>query len=69
MTPDGSQDGSPLKHFNSHTREGVTILAAWEILPSYFNSHTREGVTRQNEKNFDEAFNFNSHTREGVTPN
>ena len=32
-------------YFNSHTREGVTMLWKHSIKTGYFNSHTREGVT------------------------
>ena len=33
------------RHFNSHTREGVTLISALLSCLSHFNSHTREGVT------------------------
>ena len=37
---------SPRQNFNSHTREGVTlILIQNSLLIQNFNSHTREGVT------------------------
>ena len=32
-------------NFNSHTREGVTLLYKCNDPATYFNSHTREGVT------------------------
>ena len=36
-----------LTHFNSHTREGVTILCSYFVMMWHFNSHTREGVTNR----------------------
>ena len=55
------------KHFNSHTREGVTQLADGQGMGNeYFNSHTREGVTMVLVRR-SPALHFNSHTREGVT--
>ena len=32
--------------FNSHTREGVTLIVVEFQLMNDFNSHTREGVTK-----------------------
>ena len=56
------------RHFNSHTREGVTKFNALRITVSCnFNSHTREGVTVRNDNSGQKDFDFNSHTREGVT--
>ena len=56
------------KHFNSHTREGVTCVRfRGQGLYFHFNSHTREGVTNCFSRNCYIIRNFNSHTREGVT--
>ena len=56
------------EHFNSHTREGVTLWGRCSDTGLRdFNSHTREGVTgRRLSPNIGRC-NFNSHTREGVT--
>ncbi len=55
-----------MNHFNSHTREGVTLLFIHAQEAPNFNSHTREGVTEIAGHNFSDI-DFNSHTREGVT--
>ena len=44
--------GSVKKHFNSHTREGVTQeRLAMFVEIANFNSHTREGVTKTTKAN------------------
>ena len=56
------------RHFNSHTREGVTgYNRPLQSSAAYFNSHTREGVTPSQVLQYMYFSNFNSHTREGVT--
>ena len=51
MTKEQANFLNPFRHFNSHTREGVTVLLA-ELMVTCgnFNSHTREGVTKQTVK-------------------
>ena len=68
MTKEQANFLNPFRHFNSHTREGVTVLLA-ELMVTCgnFNSHTREGVTQYDLAIHQSYLYFNSHTREGVT--